>query len=228
MAQGGRRNNAPKIPVFPLFPSLSLSLSSSFRLSLSFRHGEGGKEGTMDCVRGCKGARGRPPILITPRCLNRGGRTTGPSQDAVKGVINQVYTPPLLLAHHASCDSMGYGNYIPNGHHDYRGASKAQGSESKPASRVRATYRNLKEGWSDTKGGQHLAHPVPHRGDPTSSSFVSGSRPRGLLDAPPRGLAPSRPSFPARDYLGKTLETTKPRFDPGGGRGGGISPCLIL
>jgi hypothetical protein len=93
----------------------------------------------MDCVRGCKGARGRPPILITPRCHNRGGRTTGPSQDAVKGVINQVYTPPLLLAHHASCDSMGYGNCIPNGHHDYRGASKAQGSESKPASRVRAT-----------------------------------------------------------------------------------------
>jgi hypothetical protein len=39
MARGGRRYNAPKILVFPLFPSLSLSLSS-FHLSFYFRHRE--------------------------------------------------------------------------------------------------------------------------------------------------------------------------------------------
>jgi hypothetical protein len=54
-----------------------------------------------------------------------------------------------------------------------------------------------------------LAHPVPHRGDPTSSSFISESRPGDFLHAPSCGLASNRPS-------------------PHLIRGGGISPCLII
>ncbi len=46
-----------------------------------------------------------------------------------KGVINKVYTPPLLLTHHASYDSMGYGSHIPNRPLDYRGAYQSSGFE---------------------------------------------------------------------------------------------------
>jgi hypothetical protein len=56
-----------------------------------------------------------------------------------------------------------------------------------------------------------------HRGDPTPSSFISESRPGGLLHASPCGLAPSRPGFPTRDYPRKTLETTWLGFDQGWG-----------
>jgi hypothetical protein len=47
------------------------------------------------------------------------------------------------------------------------------------------------------------------------------------VNTPLCGLTPSRLGFPARDYLGKTLETTWFRFDWGWGWGG-ISPCLVL
>jgi hypothetical protein len=67
-------------------------------------------------------------------------------------------------------------------------------------------------------------HLGPHRWDLTSSSFVSESRPGGFLHAPSCGLASSRPGFPARDYPGKTLETTWYGFDPREG----FSPCLVL
>jgi hypothetical protein len=32
--------------------------------------------------------------------------------DAVMGLVNKVYTAPLLLAHHASYDSIGYRSHI--------------------------------------------------------------------------------------------------------------------
>jgi hypothetical protein len=95
-------------------------------------------------------------------------------------------------------------------------SAKAQGSKAKPTSRVRVTQSNQSEARSDTKGGQQLVHPEPHQGDPTSSSFVSVSRPRGFLQAPLCGLAPSRLGFLARDNLRKMLETTWSRFDGGG------------
>jgi hypothetical protein len=44
--------------------------------------------------------------------------------------------PPLLLTHCASYDNMSYGNRIPNGLHDWRGACKAQGSKANPTSQV--------------------------------------------------------------------------------------------
>jgi hypothetical protein len=52
------------------------------------------------------------------------------------------------------------------------GFTKAQGSKAKHVEWVRATQSNQSEGQSDTKGGQQLAHPVPHRGDLASSRFV--------------------------------------------------------
>jgi hypothetical protein len=94
-------------------------------------------------------------------------------------------------------------------------SAKTQGSKAKPANRVRAAQSNQSEGQSDTKGGQQLAHLEPHQGDPSSSSFIYESRPRGFLHVALCGLAPSRPGFPAKDYLGKTLETTYYGFDRG-------------
>jgi hypothetical protein len=55
-----------------------------------------------------------------------------------RGTVNQVYMPPLLLAHHTSYNSMGYGNRISNGPHDCRGDRNAQGSKAKPIIQVRA------------------------------------------------------------------------------------------
>jgi hypothetical protein len=103
------------------------------------------------------------------------------------------------------------------------GSTNALGSKVKSTSRVRATQINQSEGPSDIKGGQHLVRPGPHRGDQASSRFVSKSQSECFLHAPPCGLAPSRLGIPTRDYPGKTLETTWPGFD----QGGGISPCLI-
>jgi hypothetical protein len=88
------------------------------------------------------------------------------------------------------------------------GSAKAQGSKAKPTNRVRAAQSNQSEGRSDTKGGEQLADQEPYRGDPTSLIFVSESRSGGFHHASPCGLAPSHPDFPARDYPGKTLETT--------------------
>jgi hypothetical protein len=47
----------------------------------------------------------------------------------------------------------------------------------------------------------------PHREDLASSNSVSLSQPGGFLHAPPCGLASSRLSFPARDYLRKSCKT---------------------
>jgi hypothetical protein len=88
------------------------------------------------------------------------------------------------------------------------GSTKAQGSKAKPARPVRAAQSDQSEGRSDTKGGQQLVHPGPHRRDLTPSSFVSESRLGDFLHAPPSGLAPSRLAFPTRDYSAKTVKTT--------------------
>jgi hypothetical protein len=61
------------------------------------------------------------------------------------------------------------------------GSAKAQGLKAKTASRVKAAQSNQSEGQSNTRGGQQLVHPEPYRGDPTSSSFISESQPRGFL-----------------------------------------------
>jgi hypothetical protein len=63
----------------------------------------------------------------------------------------------------------------------------------------------------------------PHYREPVPSSFVSEFWTGGFLHAPTCGLAPNCSGFPARDYSGKTLETTWPGFDRGG-----INPYLIL
>jgi hypothetical protein len=49
---------------------------------------------------------------------------------------------------------------------------------------VRAVQSNQSAGWSNTKGGEQLAHPVPHREDLASSSFGSEFWLGGFLHAP--------------------------------------------
>jgi hypothetical protein len=136
-------------------------------------------------------------------------------QKAVKcGVY--VYTPLLLHAYHALY-SMGHSHHIQNGSHNCRGPAKAQGSKAKSTSRVSAAQSKHNERQSDTKGAHHLAHWGPHRGDPTSLCFVFESWLGGFLQASPCGLVSNRPGFPTGDYPGKSLESTWPRFDRGGG-----------
>jgi hypothetical protein len=65
-----------------------------------------------------------------------------PSQDAVRGMVNQVYMPPLLLTYHANYDSMVYGNRIQNRPHDRRGAYKAQDSRQNPPVRSKPPRAN--------------------------------------------------------------------------------------
>jgi hypothetical protein len=109
---------------FPLFTPLSFQAQGR-------RYG--GNNRLCERMRGCTRA---IAYFYNPRCHYRGGKVTEPSQGAVRGTVNQVYTPPLLLIDQASYDSMEYRNHIPNGPHDCRGASNAQGSKAKPASRV--------------------------------------------------------------------------------------------
>jgi hypothetical protein len=126
-----------------------------------------------------------------------------------------IYTPSLLLAYHALY-SVGYNNRIQNGPHDCCGPAKAPASKAKPVSRVSAGQSEQSDGQCDRKGGKQLAHPGPHRGDSTSSNFVSESRSEGFLHAPPCGLASTHPGFPARDYPGKSRVITWPGFAQGG------------
>jgi hypothetical protein len=120
---------------------------------------------------------------------------------------------------------MGYNNSIQNGPHDYRGGLQRSGFQGEIRQSGLTYQSNQSEGRSDIKGGQHLAHLGPHRGDSTSSSFIYESQLRGFLHAPLCGLSLSRLSFPIRDYPRKKLDMTWPRFDRGCG---GTSPYLIL
>jgi hypothetical protein len=123
---------------------------------------------------------------------------------------------PLLLTYYALY-STACGKRIQNGSHDCHVPAKALGSKAKPASWTRVAKSKQSEGQSNKKGGQRLAHPGPHRGDPASSSFVSESGSGSFLHAPSCGLASSRPGFPDRDNPRKSLETTWHRFDRGAG-----------
>jgi hypothetical protein len=58
---------------------------------------------------------------------------------------------------------------------------------------------------------------VSSRHTRASSGFVSESRLEGFLHAPPCGLVSSCLGFPVRDYPGKSLETTYPKFEWGEG-----------
>jgi hypothetical protein len=80
------------------------------------------------------GVRGRPLAFMTSWFHNQGGKAVGPSKDAVRGTVNQVYMPPLLLAHLTNYDSIGYGSHIANGPTIAEEHEKAQGSKAKPDS----------------------------------------------------------------------------------------------
>jgi hypothetical protein len=65
----------------------------------------------------------------------------------------------------------------------------------------------------------------PHRGEPTSSSFVSKSRLEGFHHVPLCGLVASRPGFPTSDYQERRLKPLGLNLIRGGG---GNSSCLVL
>jgi hypothetical protein len=111
MTREGRGNNTFEILVFLLFLSLSLS---SFRPSLFFERREGGKERIADRAKRMlwyarETTSFNNPIVSQPR-----GKSGWALSDAVRGLVNYVYMPPLLLAHCASYNSMRYRTCIPN------------------------------------------------------------------------------------------------------------------
>jgi hypothetical protein len=72
---------------------------------------------------------------------------------------------------------------------------------------VRAAQSNQSEGRSDTKGGQQLVHPAPHRGDLASSSFIYESCPFGWAGIEPFRFSPRitrerRVKPPSPDLIG--------------------------
>jgi hypothetical protein len=77
-----------------------VSLSFSLSLLTLSSHDKEARKAITDCVRGRKGAQGKPLVFIAPWCHNQGGEAMGPLQNTVKGIV-YVYTPPRLLAHHA-------------------------------------------------------------------------------------------------------------------------------
>jgi hypothetical protein len=109
-AQGGREGNTFKIlvfsPIFLLFCSLlflSLFLFSSVGKEV-------GREWRM--VRKDIGVHKGDRQLRSPRRLWSSGWALS---NTVRGLVNYVYPPPLLLAQHAHCDNKGYRSCIPNG-----------------------------------------------------------------------------------------------------------------
>jgi hypothetical protein len=114
MAQERGRGNTFKILVFPDIFLFSLSLSPFFcpLFSFLFRHGEGDKEKMADEAHGCRGAQGRLPALNPTMVVVK---KLGPLRRS-KGLVNYVYPPRQLLAHHTSDSNKGYRSRIPNGH----------------------------------------------------------------------------------------------------------------
>jgi hypothetical protein len=105
--------------------------------------------------------------------------------------------------------------HLPDSSHDCRELAIAQGSKAKPTSRVTSTTSKQSKGQSNTNGGQQLACPRPHQGDPIPPSFVFESQVAGFLHTPSCGLASSHLGSPNRDYPGTLHETTWPEFVSG-------------
>jgi hypothetical protein len=103
------------------------------------------------------------------------------------------------------------------------GPAKLRVLRQNPSVRSAPTKANRARGKATQMVASSWHFLEPHRGDPTSSSFISEFRSGGFLHAPPCGMASSPPGFPDIDYEGKSLETTCPGF-----AWGGISPCLVL
>jgi hypothetical protein len=103
------------------------------------------------------------------------------------------------------------------------GSAKPQGSKAKPASPIRAAQSNHSEGRSDTKGGQQLAYPEPHRWDSTSSSFVSESQLGGFLHALFVGWLRAIRVFSPGNTQERCVKPSGPDLTRGG-----IGPHLVL
>jgi hypothetical protein len=63
-------------------------------------------------------------------------------------------------------------------------SAKAQGLKAKPINGVEPPRATRARDKSTKRMVNILVHPVPHRGDPASSSFLSESRLRGFLHVP--------------------------------------------
>jgi hypothetical protein len=160
-------------------------------------------------------------IFIAPRCQTQGGKTAGPYRHS---------EPMFTRLSNSSCGmpttSRDMINVSKMGHRTVEGPAKLRVRRQKPPIRLAlpGTNRAMDKATQGMANNWHFLG--PHRGDLTSSSFVSESRLGGFLPTPPCGLASSRSGFPAREYPGKSRET--PSQDLSAGGEGGISPCLIL
>jgi hypothetical protein len=118
----------------------------------------------------CRLRRNDHTNFIATWCNNRGGKVAGLHRRGKKGTVKMILHVIQLLAQHAL--SMKMTTVFEMAPMIVMVSAKDQGSKAKP---VESGQSNQSLGRSDTKGGQQLEHPVPHRGDPTSSSFISMS-----------------------------------------------------
>jgi hypothetical protein len=102
----------------------------------------------------------------------------------------------------------GYGNRIQNGPHDCCGVYESSGFKGKTHQSGQSCPEQPERGTKQHNGWPAAGASYAPSRDPTSSSFISESRPGDFLHAPLCGLALSHSGFLARDYLEKTLETT--------------------
>jgi hypothetical protein len=96
------------------------------------------------------------------------------------------------------------------------GSAKAQVLKVKPVYELELARATRARDEATQRMPNILAHPVPHQGDPASSSFVSESRLGCFLHRPYMGWHLAIWVFYA-DYPGKKRETTWSGFDRGGG-----------
>jgi hypothetical protein len=121
--------------------------------------------------------------FIASRCNNRGGKAAGLRRHGKKAQQKQLY---------ASSDSSRDAPYISRdmatiskmGPTFAMGSTKAQGSKTKFINGSEPPRATRARDEVTQRMANILAHPVPHRGDPASSSFVSESTLGGFFHAP--------------------------------------------
>jgi hypothetical protein len=150
-----------------LFPS---NLFLYFLSLFSRREGGGAMVGGR--VRICRLCRSNHTSFIAQRCNNWEGKAAGLCRRGKNDFM--CHPTPCVMCPISRMIWQSYPKWAPM---IVVGSAKAQGLKAKLTNQVRAAQSNQRKERSNTKDGQQLVHPVPHRGDLTSSSFIPGAAP---------------------------------------------------
>jgi hypothetical protein len=131
----------------------------------------------------CRLSRSYHASFIASWCNNRGGEAAGLHRHDKKVQQKQLYASsdssrdaPYTLQDMATVSKTGPTFAM--------GSAKAQGSKTKFINGSEPPRATRVRDEATQRMANILAHPVPHRGDPASSSFVSESTLGGFFHAP--------------------------------------------